>query len=179
MKKVLIILCITIPLFLWWCTKKVEHPIVFDHYKITLATKYAYQETAANSIIWGPIIKQYLQENETWFAGSIIIAKSLIETGIDINKFATTNSKSLTRKIPGAEISSTDEFSFPCKNTPIKWVLQKIKIQQGEEKEYLNQMFFTDSGYLYGMSTMTTDKTENKNLSKSIKKISCPWSTQE
>lgn len=178
MKKRIIALII-LWLFIWWCTKKVEKPIIFDQYSITLTTKYSYQEINTNNIPWSPAIKQYLQENETWFAWSIIIAKNQLQTGLDISTLANNNSKSITRKIAWADKPSTSEFSFDCWSGEIDWVIQKVEIEEWDETQYLNQLFFVNENYLYGISTMTTDKSENKNLAKNIKNITCPTTVKK
>ncbi|AHB41689.1 hypothetical protein P148_SR1C00001G0901 [candidate division SR1 bacterium RAAC1_SR1_1] len=179
MKKNIIGLVIVLGLFMGGCTKKVEKPIIFDQYHIILTTEYIYQEIAANTMAGAPAIKQYIQENETGFAGSIIIAKIQLETGMDISTFATYNSKSITRKIMGSNKPSTDKFSFECGSGSIDGILQKISIEEGDQEQYLNQMFFTDKNYLYGISTMTTNKSESKNLAKSLKNISCATTAKE
>lgn len=174
MKKQIIGIIILLGIFIWWCTKKTEMPILFDDYYINIETKYSYKEIIANTISLSPTIKQYVQENQTWFIGSIIITKIQIQTGIDLSTFATNNSKSITRKVTGAEEPSIDKFSFTCKSTKINWILQKTTIEEWDQKQYMNQVFFIEQDDLYWISTITSDKKENKNLANSIKDITCP-----
>lgn len=160
-------------LFIWWCTKKISTWVIFDDYNINLETKYKYQEIAANTIEWAPVIKQYIQQIETGFVWSIIIAKTDIQQPIDIENFASINDKLITIKIPWAKETSTDDFSFKCWSWSIDTILQNITIKEWEETQYLNQLFFATTNKLYWISTITTDKREHKNLSRSIEAITC------
>lgn len=173
MKNFFIILLITTTIVLWWCTKKIEKPIIFENFKINLETKYNYQEIAANIIPETPTIKQYIQDTQTWFANSIIIAKNILQKEIDLPSFAENNSKSITRKIIWSKEPKTKNFSFDCKENEIKWIIQTITIEDDKETQYLNQLFFVIDQELYWISTMTLDKREHKNLNKSIQRISC------
>lgn len=173
MKKILIILLWTITLIAGWCTKKIEKPIIFENYNITLTTKYNYKEINANIVPEVSTIKQYIQDTQTWFASSIIIAKTKIQEEINIVDLAEKNAESMTKKIPGIKKPSTDKFQIECKEKNIDWVIQKITIKDWKETQYINQIFFSEDNHLYWISTMTTNRTETKNLSKSIKNIVC------
>jgi len=173
MKKILIILLWITTLITGWCTKKIEKPIIFENYTITLTTKYNYKEINANIVPEVSTIKQYIQDTQTWFASSIIIAKTEIQEEINIADLAEKNSESMTKKIPGIKKPSTDSFQIKCKEKNIDWVIQKIAIKDWKETQYINQMFFSEDNNLYWISTMTTNKTETRNLSKSIKSIVC------
>lgn len=173
MKKYFIILLWTMIIALWWCTKKIEKSVIFEDYKIVLQTKYNYQEIIANISSETSTLKQYIQDTQTWFASSIIIAKDQITNQINLNLFAENNSKSITTKIIWSKKPKTNMFSFNCKKDKIDWVIQKIIIKKGEETQYLNQLFFIIDKNLYWISTMTLDKKEHNNLNKSLKRISC------
>lgn len=173
MRKLLLWWILLLWLIAWWCTKKIETSLVFEEYSIPLATQNNYQEITANILPGTAIIKQYMQQTDTGFVGSIIIAKTNIQSGIDIKSLATNNSKSLTRKISWAKKPSTDEFSFDCWSGKREGILQKITIEEGNEVQYMNQLFFATTNSLYGISSMTNSKKESKNLAKSMKKITC------
>ncbi len=173
MKKLLLLLLLTTTLLIWWCGKKIEKPILFENYQITLATKYNYKEIKANIIPEISTIKQYIQDVQTWFAGSIIIAKTKTQEKINIDKLAENNAKSMVKKIAGMKDPSTNKLQIKCKSKDIDWFIQKITIKEWEDKQYINQMFFSQEDSLYAISTMTTNKDETKNLFKSIENISC------
>lgn len=163
-----------ISVFLLWCSKKIKNPILFDDYAIPLETKYIYQEVIPDTTNPIPITKHYIQQTETGFMGSIIIATTKLQTGINIDSFWEITRKSITRKISWVDDISTDSFRFKCWTGEINGILQKARIEELDQKQYLNQAFFANKGILFWISTMTTDKKESKNLAKSIKNIHCP-----
>ncbi len=178
MKKGFLGTVLLLSVFLLWCTKKIENPIIFDDYKITLETKYRYQEITPDTTNPISIVKQYIQQTETGFVGSLIIAKTKLQTGINIDSFWKITRKSITRKISWVDDISTDYFRFKCWEQEINGFIQKTRIEELDQKQYLNQAFFSNKETLFWISTMTTDKKESKNLAKSIKNIGCP-STQQ
>jgi hypothetical protein len=171
-KKLIIGLFIILWVTLWWCSKKIEQTIVFENYKIPLETIYQYQETNDNTAL-NSIIKQYIQKVDTWFISSIIIAKNTIKSWVNINNYWAINEKSLTKKINWSELDRVKEIEFECASWSIVAILQNFIIEQDWTKQYLNQLFFTYWWYIYGISTITEDKTESKKLSNSIKNIEC------
>ena len=99
MKKNLIILISIVSLFMFGCSKKTEKTIIFDNFKISIKSKYNYQEIAANIIPEVPVIKQYIQETEDSFSNSIVIAKNPTQAEIDIESFIENNTKSMSKKL--------------------------------------------------------------------------------
>jgi len=182
MKKTITILtCIASIAIFTWCATKYTTEINFDQFSFNVATtEIKLQEiTEEQKSLFAKeenIYKVYTMTNKSWFSDSIVVYKEPLATQIPLERLMQINIKKTENRLNGFGSSSSSQIDTKCENdTIMTWYLASFKFDSitPKEKVYINQYFFTNSGYMYIISSSTESSTNNDAFKKWLKNIQC------
>lgn len=169
---------VSLLIILTGCTSKSSFPLTFDKFTFNFydnTKEYINQplniSTAGMKVLVE--MKEEVGTGSTWFVGSLIIIKTLIQSWIDVKTLVASNKENLKLKLLKYVPLSTIKKKVKCNKLQYSWYITTFSYQLDKQTIYGGQYFFTDNDLVYVISLNTTDKKDTKQFVKSMGTIGC------
>ncbi len=160
------------------CASKSSFLLTFDDFVIDIYdnNKPYSKETIITSTPDMQILTQMKETSlstTTWFINSLLIVKTTVQSGINIQEFIQSNTKYLQLKVFKYTSLSSATKKLLCDEQQYSWYMITFSYQLDKEIIYGWQYFFIDKTTLYTVSLSSDDEWDIKSFVKSIKTITC------
>lgn len=118
-------------------------------------------------------LKEKTTKTDTGFINSLIIIKTVVQSGTDIQALVESNTKKDQIKLLKYTAIENTTKNVECIDKEYSWYVTAFSYQLGTGTLYQGQFFFIDDESLYIISLSSDEEQDVKNLVKNIDTIEC------
>lgn len=118
-------------------------------------------------------MKEQNVEEKTWYINSLIIIQTDIQTWMNVQELADSNTKKLQLKLLKYISLENESKKIKCDDLQYSWYITTFSYQIDTGTIYGGQYFLTDDNALYLLSLSSDEEKDIELFTKSIDTITC------